>query len=105
MRALNSFDLIVNDLSVLKEELEYAKTSGDNIRVAKVTPNGNGTYTVNVDLLIGRRLADTLIGDYFSNSGIKVNSARSYKFSEKAFNDPKNSVAFTESVSFINPVK
>jgi hypothetical protein len=106
LRALVSFDLIVSDLNALEADIAEAKTSGDNIRLAKVTPNGNGKYTANVDLLIGRGLAATLIGDYFANGGARVNSARSYKGTAKTFNLPKNAVTFKPAaVVAVNPSK
>lgn len=106
MRALVSFDLVVSDLNVLEADIADAKASGDNIRLAKVTPNGNGTYTANVDLLIGRTLAGSLIGDYFENKSARVNSARSYKLSAKVFNNPKNAVSFKPAaVTAVNPKK
>lgn len=106
LRALVSFDLVVSDLNVLEADIADAKASGDNIRLAKVTPNINGTYTANVDLLIGRTLAGSLIGDYFENKSARVNSARSYKLSAKVFNNPKNAVSFKPAaVTAVNPKK
>ena len=106
MRALVSFDIVVTDLNALQDEISEAKDGGDNIRLAKVTPQPNGTYVANVDLLIGRTLAESLVGDYFGNGSARVNSARSYKLSAKTFNNPKNAVTFkSAAVTAVNPLK
>lgn len=106
MRALVSFDLTVTNINGLAASVEEAKAGGDNIRLAKVTTLGNGKYTANIDLLIGRNLANVLVGDYFDGSNLRVNSARSYKYSAKAFNNPKNAVTFKPAdVVAVNPSK
>lgn len=105
MRALVSFDLEVTDLNQLQADIFEAKKGGDNIRLAKVTPNGKGGYTANVDLLIGRNLAAVLVGDAVNGKNLRVNSARSYKFTAKAFNAPKNAVSFVPQVTAVNPGK
>lgn len=107
MRALVSFDIDIpaTGLNALQSAVAEAKAGGDNIRLAKVTPKIGG-YTANVDLLIGRNLAKVLVGDYFSGSNLRVNSARSYKFTAKQFNAPKNSVTFKPAdVIAVNPKK
>lgn len=106
MRALVSFDIVVTDLNALKEGIALAKAGGDNIRLAKVTTNYDGSYTANVDLLIGRNLAEVLVGDYFGRGCARVNSARSYNLSAKTFNNPKNAVAFKPAeLIVVNPKK
>lgn len=105
MRALLSLDFTVSDLDDLNESIQYAKTQGYNIRVAKVTPLADGSYKANVDVLIGRQLAEDIAADFgIDYSDLRVNSARSYKLPAKVFNLAKNAVKFVSGkTTAINP--
>lgn len=84
--AKSKYALVSVDLSgkwdEIQEEVEAfeSETDGVWVRVAKVTPEGNGVVTANIDIL----LTDLAVSDLFL-AGATVNSARGYDFSPATF--------------------
>lgn len=84
--AKSKYALVSVDLSgtwyAIEEMVENLQEEGEGIevRVAKVSANGDGTVTANIDIL----LSDAVVSELFL-FGATINSARGYDFNRNTF--------------------